>query len=517
MPPKLDSTLKTAVKGTTLIFSGMVAGNLLWLAIKVLLVRKMTVEEFGFYSLTITIAAVLSGLSVLGTPEGTARNISTFRGKDRLQDAWSLARASLHISLVSGVTVGILLFTLSGPIARYVFYKPEMAALLRVIALVIPLNALSMSVGGILRGHGIVRQKVYYQDIGRPLYYLMLLGVMLLLGFTLMNVVYAYALAAALVFVSIASYEYRKVGVPPLPLGGGHHYKKLLGFSLPLLVAGLSGMVLGWTDTLMLGRYTPPESIGIYNVSMSLAKLMTFVLGAMAFVFLPLATEMHARGQQEELKRNYQVLTKWVFAATFPLFFILFFFPEMTLIFLFGKGLVEASMPLRILALGFLFHVFLGTNGMLLMALGLTRTIMKITILGAIMNVVLNYVLIKRLGMGVIGASTATLVSYVTINVLNSTALYRASGIHPFTLKYIRPIIGASVIGLVIYALVKTVVFSFWLMPVYLILFIVGYGASLFLSRSLDREDIALFEAVSKKTGLRLEWLRKLILRFAHE
>jgi O-antigen/teichoic acid export membrane protein len=154
---------------------------------------------------------------------------------------------------------------------------------------------------------------------------------------------------------------------------------------------------------------------------------------------------------------------------------------------------------------------------MLLMALGMTRVIMRISILGAVMNIILNYILIKRMGMGVVGASAATLVSYVAINALVSTVLYRASGIHPFTIKYIKPVVGASVIGLIIYALAKNVFFSFWLMPLYLILFIAGYVASLLLSRSLDKEDIALFEAVTSRTGLRLEWLRRLIMRFARE
>jgi O-antigen/teichoic acid export membrane protein len=517
MKETLGAPLKAAVKGTTLIFGGIVAGNLLWFAIKVLIVRKMSVEEFGLYSLCITIAGVLSALSPLGTPEGTARNISTFRGKGMMRDAESMARASLHISLASSLAGGVLLFALAGPVARYAFYKPEIAVPLRVLALVVPLNALSASLGSILRGHGIVRQKVYYEDIGRPLYYLLLLGVMLLVGFTFMSVIYAFTLSAAMVLVSVSSYEYKKIGIPPLPLRKGLHYRELLGFSLPLVVAGISGLIMGWTDTLMLGRYTPPESVGIYNVSISLARLMLFVLTATSFVFLPLATEMHARGQEDELKRNYQVLTKWVFAATFPLFFVLFFFPDMTITFLFGKGLEGASTPLRILALGYLFNVFLGTNGTLLISRGLTRILMRITVFGAVMNIILNYILIKRLGMGVTGAAAASLVSNIVLNILASFVLYRASGIHPFTRKYIKPIIGASVIGLVIYALVKEVIFSFWLMPVYFVLFMGGYVAALLLSKSLDREDIALFEAVSDKTGLRLEWLRRLIMRFAHE
>jgi len=517
MTQELDASLKSAVKGTTLIFAGMVAGNLLWFAIKILIVRNTTVDEFGLYSLAITIPTILAALAALGTGEGTVRNITAFLGQDKREDADSLARASLHINIISSAAAGILLFLLAGILARYVFYKPEIAAPLQVLACTVPLFTLIAILGNILRAHGHVRHKIYYQDLGHPLYFIGFLAIVLLTGFTFLKLIYAFTFAVALVFVSLSSYEYKKLGIPPLPLGKGHHYKELLIFSLPLLIAGISGLILDWTDTIMLGRYTPPESVGIYNVSISLARLMVFVLGAMGFVFLPIATEMHAREQKGELKRTYQILTKWVFAATFPLFFVLFFFPEMTIAFLFGWDLVAASVPLRILAAGFLFHVFMGPNGLTLMALGMTRTIMKITMLGAALNVILNYVLIKRLGLGVIGASTATLVSYVIINISNSYILYRESGIHPFTFKYVKPVIGASVIGLIILIMVKKVFFAWWMMPVYFILFIGGYGASLLLSRSLDSDDIALFESVLKRTGLKVKWLRQLITRFTHE
>ncbi|MDH3327716.1 MAG: flippase [Desulfobulbaceae bacterium] len=517
MSKELSTSLKNAVKGTALIFAGTVAGNILWFVIKIVIVRKLTVEEFGLYSLAITIPTVFAALAALGTGEGTVRNIASLIGEDKRGDADSLARASLHINIISSTTAGILLFLLAGIMARYVFYKPDIAVPLRILSITVPLFTLIGILGSILRGHGFVRHKIYYQDLGQPLYYLAFMSILLITGFTFLKLIYAYTLSVTLVFVSLASYEYKKLYISPLPLIKGMHYQKLLQFSLPLLIAGISSLVLNWTDTLMLGRYTPPASVGIYNVGLSLAQLMNFVLMSLSFVFLPMASEMYAKDQLPELKKTYRVLTKWVFTATFPLFFILFFFPEMTIAFLFGWDLVAASLPLRILAAGFLFHVFMGPNGLLLMAIGKTKTIMQISIATALLNVVLNYILIKRFGMDVVGAAAASLVSYVLANLLTAAVLYRSSGIHPFTLRYIKPILGASAMGLLIYFLVKKIFFAWWLMPIYLILFVFGYTASLLLSRSMDSDDIALFMAVLKRTGIRAEWLQRLIHQFANK
>ena len=306
----------------------------------------------------------------------------------------------------------------------------------------------------------------------------------------------------AVVFVFIGYYLTKKVKLLEVPLRVWEGQKELLRFSLPVLVVSVLGVVLGWTDTLMLGRYTSAAEVGIYNVSISLAKLLSFPLNAIAFVLMPLAGEMFARKQNAELGRTYQVLTKWIFSATFPMFFVLFFFPEMTITFLFGERFIDAAVSLRILALCFLFHSFMGANGILLLVMGLSKTLMNISIFGIVLNVGLNYILIKRLGYGVIGASVSTLISYIALNMLISWLLYKRSGIHPLTVKYIKPIIGASIIGLIIYALAKNLALYLWMLPLYFLLFIFGYALSIILTRSIDEEDAFLFKMVMDKLGV---------------
>ena len=73
----------------------------------------------------------------------------------------------------------------------------------------------------------------------------------------------------------------------------------------------------------------------------------------------------------------------------------------------------------------------------------------------------------------------------------------------------------SGVLGLALCALSQSLPLYFWILPLYFILFVGGYVLSLFLTRSLDREDIAMFETVSEKTGLRMGLIRRLIRRFA--
>lgn len=517
MSKSIDASLKAAVKGTTLVFLGMAASAVLWFATKVLIVRNITTEELGVYSLAVAIVSVAALLARSGLQDGATRFVSISLGKGQKDIAAEYARSSVHLGFIFGLLSSILLYALSGPISLYVFYKPELVGPLRAISIFPLFTVLTIILVGIIRGYGDVRPQVYFIGIGQPLSFLALVVVFFALGFSYMGVVYSFVLAIGIALVGVSIYSYKKVSFNPFALRGGKHWKELLHFSLPLLGVAMMGMVFNWTDTLMLGRYTGTVEVGIYSVSISLARLLTFVLGAAGFVYMPIAGELYSKKQMYELKRSYQVLTKWVFSATLPAFFILFFFPETTIKFLFGEGFIESATPLRLLALGYMTHVFMGINGIVLMVMGLTKRLMQISIFGALLNISLNYILIKRLGYGINGAAIATTASYVAVTFINSLALYWHSGVQPITAKYLRPVAGSVVIGLLLYVFAKKVIFSFWLLPVYLALFVSGYLFSLLITRSLDREDIEIFEAVSKRTGMEMKLIRRILHRFAHE
>lgn len=501
MSETVNKSLKTAVSGTTLVFFGMVSSILLWFFTKILIVRYTTKEEFGLYSLSVAIVGIFSILSTLGLQEGIARYISIFIGEDRHDEAKAMARSSLLVGFLSSLFFFGVLFLSSGILSNYIFYKKELLAPIKVLSFFIPLSVMAVIMSGIMRGHNMFIPKIY-ADVGQPLFFLVLLGLFFLLGLPFISIIYAYVLSMAAVFVIVGYCLLKEVNIMTVSASVWEENKELLRFSIPVLAVSVLIVILGWTDTLMLGRYTSTADVGIYNVSISLAKLLVFPLNAISFVLMPLAGEMFAKKQNAELGRTYQILTKWIFSATFPIFFILFFFPEMTITFLFGARFIDATTSLRILAVCFLFHSFMGANGTLLLVMGLSGTLMNISIFGFVLNIGLNYIMIKLLGYGIIGASWATLISYTALNILISFMLYRKSSIHPFTIKYIKPIIASSLIGIVIYALAKNLFLYSWMLPLYFLLFIFGYLLSLLLTRSIENEDILMLMFLFNKLGL---------------
>ena len=503
MSETVKASLKTAARGTAFVFAGMVATNLLWFVSRLLVVRNLSREDLGIYTLIVAIVSIISMIASLGLWEGSTRYISVFLGQDRKDDAEAVRRASLRTGAIAGAAACAGIFLFADISSRHVFYKPELAMPLMVTSFFVPAYVMALIMASVHRARGEMGPRVYFMEIGQPLLFLVLLCLIIFLGMPFMSVMYAYVLSMCGSCALIALYGFRRSRTRPFARGGGNaHVRELLKFSVPVMLVEVVFLIFRWADSLMLGRYGTAGEVGVYSVGISLAILLTLPLVALEAVYMPIAAELYAKNHLPELARTYQVLTKWTFSVTLPLFFILFFFPEMTISFLFGDRFGDAVPPLRILSLGYLFAAFLGANSMMLLVFGLSRTVMKISAVGAFLDVLLSYLCIKHLGLGMEGAALATAISLNAVSFGCSLALYRHCGIHPIASGYMKPAIGSAVIGAVIYAAAKSLPLYFWMLPLYLLLYIGGYIASLILTRSLDSQDIFLFGEVLKRAGV---------------
>ena len=515
MSEVIRKSLKKAVKGTAFVFASMVISILIWFADRVIVVRNTTMEEMGLYSMAIAIASVVSSIAILGLHEGAPRYISVFLGEGREEDARKVTRTSLRMGLVSGLVVSALMYLMAGPVAERVFYMQDLARPLRVISLFPLLYVLVGIMVGIVRGYGDVKPRVYFVNIGQPLFFLVFLLITMSLGLPFISIMYSFVAALGVCTVFSILYGRSVWGTKFFTLKPGGFRNDILAFSLPLLASAIIAMMLTWTDILMVGRYLAEGDVGTYNVGASMAKLLGFAANSLGFVFLPIASDLYARSRMQELKRSFQVLTKWVFAVTFPMFFILFFFPEMSVTFIFEQRYEPAAGPLSILCLGYLVYVFVGTSNTLLMAMGLTKQMMKISFTVMVINIILNYIFLKLMGYGIVGTAWATTISFFFYGLSNTVLLFRKSGIQPFTFNYTKPVLAAAFIGILIYALAKSIPMSFWILPFYFVLFVAGYAASILLTRSIEREDLDMLEAIGKRIGMDVGGLRRFLERFS--
>ncbi len=501
--------LKKIVKGTGIIFAGSLFTILLGFPSKILVVRSLSQADYGIYSLALVVLGIFTILPMLGLSEGITRQLAYY--KDSKQKIDEIISFSLIIILISGILSSILLYVLSGTISVTVFKNPSLSEPLKIFSLVIPFALITNIIIFIFRGFGKVEVKVYFQDILYKVFFITFVVVVFVKGLSLIGILYSVAASYIITTIVLIFYssDILRVSINKKVFYTGI---ELLKFSLPLLLVGMLGMIISGTDTLMLGYFRTPQEVGQYNVARSLAGLIPMFIGSAAYIYLPVASQLYSEKGPKELARTYQIITKWLFSGTFPIFLILLVFPSIVLSTLFGSSYVSASIALQILAIGLMFHVVNGLNGLSLIVIGKTKIITIITFFTMVLNVILNFVLIPQFG--IVGASIASFSSFVFTNIFASLVLYQFSRIHPFTKNYLKPI-GISLLFLgLIYLITRFIAVKLWMLPIFLAGYLAGYVILLLVTRSFDREDIDMMLAIEKRAGIDLSPIKKVIKRF---
>jgi len=405
---------------------------------------------------------------------------------------------------------GIVMYATAGILAD-VFNMPQLGGVVRIFAIGVPFFAAIRVLVAVYRGFDSVKERVYFNDLMQFTLRIVMLAAVVYLGLSLNWVVFAYLAPIVLTGLLFAGYTVRKF--PAVKTSFVPARWELLVLSVPLLINGVLNQFMAWTDTVMLGYYKTAEIVGLYNGAVPVAQMISVILVSTTFMYVPIISQLHSKGKIVEMQRSYAVLTKWVFSATLPGFFLVFLFPSAVLTVLFGAEYSASAVALQILALGFFVHTFLGPNGMTMIAIGRTRILMWLSGISVVVNVVLNVLLIPQYGMA--GAAVASAVSLTASNVLTSVKIYQYSGIHAFTWNYIKPVLAAVVLcGAFYYATGGAVAASIVNLIMLFVLFVVVYAVALVLTKSIDREDAEMLLQVEKRCGVNLTPLKKLIGKF---
>jgi O-antigen/teichoic acid export membrane protein len=164
---------------------------------------------------------------------------------------------------------------------------------------------------------------------------------------------------------------------------------------------------------------------------------------------------------------------------------------------LFGARYVPAAPTLQVLSLGFLFNSLFGFNYHTLLTIGKSKFLMYCSLLSAIMNIILNILLIPKLG--VLGASIASATSFILIELLMTIQLNYITGIHPFTKSYSK-ILLISALSIAIGYYIKLNAQPSYLTAVFLLLGLsCVFVIITIVTKALDETDISLINSVESK------------------
>ena len=246
----------------------------------------------------------------------------------------------------------------------------------------------------------------------------------------------------------------------------------------------------------MIGYFRDVYDAGLYVPASHLALIVTYPLVAFGQILGPLIAEYFYNDRLEKLFYLYRTATRWIFSISFPLFLLLLLF-NVEVLRLFGEHYLLTWPVLIILSFGHLCSSIFGNINVFFSMTKYPGIVLFIAILSNIVNIVLNIILIPKLG--ILGAAIATAVSIIILNLLGVCFMVNKFKVNPFSLKMFKPFLS----GVIAYCVLDFIRRFFYtdLTIEFLalsLLFFAVYFFILFAFR-FEREDLELFKVVKAR------------------
>ena len=399
------------------------------MALQILLARVLGVDSFGRYVYVMTVSNFLVLLMPLGLGHTTLRYVPAYSGKME----WGLLRGFLRRS---GQIVFVVA-AIAGPLAAAGTwaYRDRMGAELAdtfiLLFLFLPaFTYLQLQFARLRAFKRPVLAQAQYQ-ISRPL----MLGLVLVFVVGVLNwsatapiAMFAtiIALVGTLIWATVCVSRMKKEWLRPVR--PEYRTKEWVKVGLQIVLIVCFNTVLNYCDTLMIGSMIGTDHAGIYSAAVRSAQLISFGLAAVNLILAPMISELYSLNRMLELQRIVNLGALGVLIISLPAFIVLLVFGDWVLS-LFGTEFAQGYAALVWLSLGQLVNAFCGFVGLLLVMTGNQQYVTYTVGASALLNVVLNAMLIPIYG--ITGGAIATSLTMVLWNTILTVTVYRRLGINP--------------------------------------------------------------------------------------
>lgn len=175
-------------------------------------------------------------------------------------------------------------------------------------------------------------------------------------------------------------------------------------------------------DTIMLGFMATDTDVGYYNAAVKIKSILVSIVTSLGTVLLPRASYYVEHGLMEDFNKITRKALNFVFVAACPLMLYFMLFAQQGIYFLSGEAYTGSIVPMQIIMPTLLFIGLTNITGIqMLVPLGKEKVVLLSEIAGAIVDLVLNTVLIPRYASA--GAAFGTLVAEAAVLAVQYIAL----------------------------------------------------------------------------------------------
>lgn len=413
-----------------------IGGQVLGFLLTLIIANYFGAKGLGDYVLSIVVLRIFTLISKLGMDTFSIRFIASFAKQNKWKSIQLFRKKIIILLTITSLISSLLMYFFAFDISNLIQAKVEHIKLNAFF--VLPMAFFMLHYQS-LRGLKRIAEFSFFYRMSQATF--SIISIFIITQFLIDGNVPVYAYLSSLMLVSILSVisfvywfkKKRKFNLDETIEALG--FSQILKISIPLMFAQSVQFIMAWTDKLMLGNMINSEEVGIYFTAFKLSMFASISLMAINSIAAPKFAEMYGKNDFLGLKKVVHQSTKMIFWSTLPLIVLFFIFPEF-LLGIFGEQFKVGVTAFIYLSIGKLVSAFSGSVGNLLQMTGKQVVFMNVLVVGAIINVILNLILIPKLGI-----EGAALASMISLSAWNLTMVYfvkRDFGFYTFYIPLIR-------------------------------------------------------------------------------
>ncbi len=504
MEDESESFAGVILKASSLIFVCLIIQRVFGYFFNSILTKTVSQADYGGYTFAWSVAMFATGIFLLGMPHATSRYIAYYRGKDDAESIDSVIKTGFTITVLLTFIATMLFIgvtTLFPTILSLTYYLT-----LFTLSILIIWSIGSFFSHGILTGYRRPEISGFFAML-HPVLSVTFILIVVFLGYGFTHVLAAITLAfliSNLFAMTYALKNYRIKGKIRWEIA-----KKLLAFGVPIVAIDTSNNLLAWADIFLIKLFRGFSDLGIYWASTITANLLLLFSQPLISIFSPIVAELFGKKDTQRLSFMISYLIERYCLLTLPILTVFIIFPSGILKTIFTEDYTAGTLPLQIYSTAMLLYGLSTILQTVITGSGKPRHVAQIIIIAAIVNVILNLILIKPYG--ITGASTATLCS--------SSFILTASYLHTrkiikFTMhrdRYTKILTSLTATITVIYMIKLTIPNLPLALTTSIITLPVTYLTLLLTLRALREEDLTLLEMILQKMKIPADTERRIL------
>lgn len=406
----LDNTTvkQTVFKNTFWLGTAEATSRLLKLVLMIYVARILGATEYGRFSFALAFVSLFYIFHDFGLPLVVTREFSAEKGTEG--DFHSVL--SLKVLLSIGVSIAILIGS--------TFVTPDTSV--RTTMGILATFSLTSGFLTIVYAFFQARQRMEYQSWAIILQACVVtpVGILVLLKApSSRNLGYSYLLSTLVALAFALTVLHFKVS--PLKLEWRPVvWRRFMEMSWPMAMIGLSGILYTYLDSALLGYWGFVEETGWYNAAYSIIHVVLLPAGLIATSVYPISSKFF-KDSEDKFQGTLQVQINVMILLAVPLVTGGIALAPRIIGVLYGPEYLASVPALQILLLIVVF-VFVGTPLQYgFFAAAKQMTMLYVTTAGAVVNILLNVLLIPRFTL--YGAAAATLATYALMFALQLFAV----------------------------------------------------------------------------------------------